>query len=82
MKMNKHTINFFINEVGMPKHLVFMMKYANKFPDYVIAKILIRGSHYLDRYYHKVGADEYEKAMSKLRHPAYKGESWTRKNVI
>jgi uncharacterized protein YxeA len=84
--MNKHRKDFLIKEVGMPKRIVLILILAKKFPQiarrteiahYAFSNALV----YLEKHYEKVGNDEYEKSMSKLRHPAY-NKRGTRKNVI
>lgn len=82
--MDKNTTHFFINVVGMPKRVVFMLRVAKAFPkldNRLLGLALREASIYLEKYYYKVGADEYEKTLAKLRHPAYKKRG-TRKNVI
>lgn len=79
--MEKKYREFFINEVGMPKRVVLLMGLAKKFPNSkLITMALITGARYLEKYYYKVGKDEYDKAFSKLRHPAYNRKA--RKDVI
>jgi hypothetical protein len=79
--MKKKYREFFINEVGMPKRVVFLMRFAKMSPySKLVATALLIGVRYLESYYHKVGKDEYDKAFAKLRHPAYNRKA--RKDVI
>jgi hypothetical protein len=76
--MEKKYREFFINEVGMPKRVVFLMGLAKKLPNSrLVAMAMITGAKYLEKYYYKVGKDEYDKAFAKLRHPAYKRKART-----
>lgn len=79
--MEKKYREFLINEVGVPKRVVFLMRFAKMSPySKVVATAFLTGVRYLESYYHKVGKDEYDKAFAKLRHPAYKRKA--RKDVI
>jgi len=69
--MNRQVKDFLINKVGVPKHLVFILRHSNRLPELYVKGALIRASIYLKEYHDKVGEVEYEKSMSKLRHPAF-----------